>query len=287
MGLSASSADASFKEQPSERHEATLYYFGGRGLADQLRWMLAATEVPFTQKIISQRQQFERMSSQLPFGQLPLLQMDGLEIVQSQAAVRYLARRGGIGGRTEGEVLKCDLIAEAVRDLLGLLCAAPFKRMTRTRTRTKPDATPSEEQQQQQEEPSEEWAAHRQLMADKWAFSGARFEGILLRQQQQQQQRSTSSEEQQEQGEQGEEQKVYLVGNALTYADVLVAHAVTWFVEELGAAAVIADMPLLVQLQNQVISLPGVRAFIQSKLYFPIGDQRYCDQVRRVLNRDI
>ena len=38
--------------------------------------MLAASEVNFTQKLISQRDQLLRMSdAQLPFGQLPLLQM--------------------------------------------------------------------------------------------------------------------------------------------------------------------------------------------------------------------
>ena len=36
---------------------------------------------------------------QLVFGQLPLLQIDGHEIVQSQAAVRYLAKKAGLQGR--------------------------------------------------------------------------------------------------------------------------------------------------------------------------------------------
>ncbi|RYG67548.1 hypothetical protein EON64_07220 [archaeon] len=39
-------------EKPSEKHEATLYYFSGRGLADQIRWLLAATDVSFTQKAV-------------------------------------------------------------------------------------------------------------------------------------------------------------------------------------------------------------------------------------------
>lgn len=98
MGIASSQEDEVW-EHPSEKHQATLYYFGGRGLADQLRWMMAATNVTFTQKVINQRGQFERMARrQLPFGQLPLLQIDDLEIVQSQAAVRYLARRANIQG---------------------------------------------------------------------------------------------------------------------------------------------------------------------------------------------
>lgn len=34
---------------PSPDHTATLYYFAGRGLADQVRWMLAASDISFTQ----------------------------------------------------------------------------------------------------------------------------------------------------------------------------------------------------------------------------------------------
>jgi hypothetical protein len=40
-------------EKPSSAHTATLYYFAGRGLADQIRWMLAAANIEFTQKVIS------------------------------------------------------------------------------------------------------------------------------------------------------------------------------------------------------------------------------------------
>ena len=51
-------------------------------------------------KVVSSREKFLRMCErQLVFGQLPLLQIDGHEIVQSQAAVRYLAKKAGLLGR--------------------------------------------------------------------------------------------------------------------------------------------------------------------------------------------
>ena len=49
-------------------------------------------------------------------------------------------------------------------------------------------------------------------------------------------------------------------------------------VEECGSS-VVQDMPLLVQLQNQVISLPGIKKFIKSVNYFPVGDLAYVNQV--------
>lgn len=71
--------------------DATIHYFGGRGRADQVRWLLAASDITFATNVISERSLFLKMgeSGQLPFAQLPLLQIDGLEIVQSQAMVRY------------------------------------------------------------------------------------------------------------------------------------------------------------------------------------------------------
>ena len=91
--------------------------------------MLAASNLSFGQKIIETRTQFMRLSRrQLPFGQLPLLQIDGLELVQSQAIIRYLAKRSNLIGKDSIDELKCDVIAETVRDLIALVSAAPFKR---------------------------------------------------------------------------------------------------------------------------------------------------------------
>eukprot|EP01033_Poteriospumella_lacustris_P007837 gene7838-5639_t len=296
MGLAASRTDT--WEQPAEKYQATLYYFGGRGLADQIRWMLAATDVSFTQKLISQRDQIVRMSdAQLPFGQLPLLQIDGLELVQSQAIVRYLARRAGLQGLTADEVVKCDMIAEAVRDLLSLVTSAPFKRKY---------YQPVQHLQHDASDPA--WQAYLTLLKTKWAFLGQRFEAILRsnRMQLAQQQKRQASTDRSSGGSSSSSSSSgataaagaagaapsstvavhYMVGSALTYADILVAHVTTWYVEECGPE-IVAQMPLVVALQNAVISLPGVTKFIKSIHYFPLGDRAYCEQVDRVLGRKV
>ena len=158
-------------EQPSEKHEATLYYFSGRGLADQARWLLAACDVSFTQKVVANRAQFERMAQrQLPFGQLPLLQIDGLEIVQSQAIVRYLARRANIQGQSEQEVLKSDMLAECVKDMLSPLTSLPFKRPARWTAAGECAAAGAELQT---------YRAAVQAVLDKWDFVSARLEAVL------------------------------------------------------------------------------------------------------------
>lgn len=225
---------------PSPDHTATLYYFAGRGLADQVRWMLAASDISFTQKVISSREKFLQMAEmQLPFGQLPLLQIDGLELVQSQAIVRYIAKRGNLIGSSAEEELKADMIAESVRDLLSLAVSAPFKRKSQI-----------------------EIDSHVALMKKKWEFLSVRYEAGL---------RMAANKE-------------YMVGNSLTYADILVAHVTTWFIEECGPE-IVENLPYLVALQVKVISLPGINAFIKSRLYCPLGDEAYVKQVQTVLDK--
>ena len=81
-------------------YEATLHYFAGRGLADQVRWVLAASGIKFCQVVVDTREKFKHLndSKMLTFGQLPLLQIDGLDLVQSQAIIRYLAGKGNLLG---------------------------------------------------------------------------------------------------------------------------------------------------------------------------------------------
>jgi len=183
-----------------------------------------------------------------PWGsELVLCQLD-LELVQSQATVRYLAKRAGIQGKTTEEQVKCDMIVESVRDLLNLVTQAPFQRVA-----VADEGAPNP------------WEVHLKNMKTKWAYQGSRYEAILLCNK--------------------ESKHKLLVDDSLTYADILVAHVSTWFVEECGAA-VMADMPNLVALQNMVISMPGIQEFIKNNmLYFPLGDAKYVNEVNTVLGR--
>ena len=192
MGGSLSSEE--LKEKPYPKTDATLYYFRGRGLADQIRWIMAYSKVSFAGRVIDKRARFQRLAEvQLPFGQLPLLQIDGLELVQSQTIVRYLAKRANLMGTTPKEEVICDMIAETVRDLIGLVAGTPF---ARRRGAAQLDL-------------------HMIMLREKWNARASRLEFLL---------------EQQIKAKNG----CVLVGKSVTYADVLVAHALTWYVEEVG-----------------------------------------------------
>jgi glutathione S-transferase len=224
-----------------------LYYFGGRGLADQIRWMLAYSDVSFTQRVVGTRQRFVdlRSNGQLPFGQLPLLQIDGVEIVQSQAIIRYLARRANLTGTDAREEIACDMVAETVFDLLKLATALPFLRNTS----------------------AEAEAAHKALMRKKWEEQGGRLEMFI--------ERNTKKGK-----------TACTVGNSVTYADVLLAHCLTWYAEELGAD-ICEGMPYCLDVQFAVMQKDSLQAFLGGGQYYKVGDAAYCDQVATVLDRAI
>jgi glutathione S-transferase len=68
-----------------------------------------------------------RATGKLPFDQMPLLEIDGLNLSQSSAMIRYLARRGGYYGETDAAALWCDMIAGAVADFAETAMQAAFQ----------------------------------------------------------------------------------------------------------------------------------------------------------------
>lgn len=118
-----------------------LTYFAGYGLAEQIRWMLAATETSFEQVALQSNEEFLQLQKdgKLIYGQLPLLEIDGLKLVQSQegkfrknllqnkqAMVRYVAQRGKLWGTSPEESVLVDMIAEGIKDARGIVVSFPF-----------------------------------------------------------------------------------------------------------------------------------------------------------------
>ena len=95
-----------------------LYYTRSRGRAETTRWMLAINQIPFENILIDTPEKLAglRATGKLPFDQIPLLEIDGQNLSQSSAMIRYLARKGGFYGDTDTDALWCDLIAGAVSD---------------------------------------------------------------------------------------------------------------------------------------------------------------------------
>lgn len=52
-----------------------------------------------------------------PFGQMPLLEVDGKQVHQSLAIVRYIAKRVGLAGSNDWESLLIDSVGDTANDL--------------------------------------------------------------------------------------------------------------------------------------------------------------------------
>lgn len=106
---------------------AIVHYFRGRGRGEQLRWVLAAANVTFENRVMETHDEFLALKPQLLFGQVPMLEIDGKHIVQTQAAIRYVARRGGISGANDHDSLLADEVAEGCLDFVLACVRHPFQ----------------------------------------------------------------------------------------------------------------------------------------------------------------
>ena len=106
-----------------------LHYFPGRGRAETTRWMLAINHIKFKNVPIETPEMLLalRASGKLPFDQMPLLEIEELNLSQSSAMIRYLARSGEYYGSTEQDAVWCDMIAGAVADFAETSLQAAFQ----------------------------------------------------------------------------------------------------------------------------------------------------------------
>ncbi len=89
-----SSRDQKEKMSAVPTSPVVLTYFNGRGRAELIRLMLEVTGTPFTERRITRPLLQElREKGDLLFQQLPLLEIEGMKLIQSGAIVRS-ARAG-------------------------------------------------------------------------------------------------------------------------------------------------------------------------------------------------
>ncbi|KAG6447464.1 hypothetical protein O3G_MSEX004993 [Manduca sexta] len=103
--------------------KVSFYYFEFRGLGEGMRRLLAYGGQEFEDiRIIFQN--FSEFKSETPFGQLPMLVIDGKKYAQSSAIARYLGRKYGLAGKDIEEDFEIDQVMELFTEFR-LAAAAP------------------------------------------------------------------------------------------------------------------------------------------------------------------
>lgn len=100
------------EEQPTYK----LIYFNAPGRAEHIRYIFAYAGVDYIDERISM-ERWPELKKSMPYGMLPVLEVDGKPIAQSNAVARYLARKHGLVGRDEWESMLCDVLVDTLGDL--------------------------------------------------------------------------------------------------------------------------------------------------------------------------
>ncbi|KHN80491.1 Glutathione S-transferase 1 [Toxocara canis] len=102
-----------------------LTYFDLRYLGEGPRLIFHQAGVPF-EDVRIKREDWLPLKPKTPFGQLPVLEVNGEMISQSHAICRYLAHQFGLAGKTPLEDALIDSIADAHKDFFNE-CQPYFK----------------------------------------------------------------------------------------------------------------------------------------------------------------
>ncbi|CAF3123690.1 unnamed protein product [Rotaria socialis] len=94
-----------------------LYYFDGRGRGEISRLILAAAGQKF-EDIRYQKNEWPSHKSEMPLGQIPVLEIDGIKLPQSMTIARFLARQFHLTGKDNLEQAKVEAVADTATDLL-------------------------------------------------------------------------------------------------------------------------------------------------------------------------
>ncbi|NXN99153.1 GSTA3 transferase, partial [Rhinopomastus cyanomelas] len=105
-----------------------LTYFNGRGRMEPVRWLLAAAGVEFEENFLETKEQYEKLIADgvLLFQQVPLVEMDGMKMVQTRAILSYIAGKYDLYGKGLKERAMIDMYVEGITDLMQMILMYPF-----------------------------------------------------------------------------------------------------------------------------------------------------------------
>ncbi|KAL2738530.1 glutathione S-transferase-like [Vespula maculifrons] len=123
-----------------------LTYFPVKALAEPIRFIFSYAGVEFEDvrfdredwpKIKPSKRRMGRITSHsneldfsfvaTPFGQVPMLEVDGKKVNQSTAIARYLAKQHGLAGKNDWEALEIDAIVDTIHDLRAKIAAHHYE----------------------------------------------------------------------------------------------------------------------------------------------------------------
>ncbi|XP_004388782.1 glutathione S-transferase A1 [Trichechus manatus latirostris] len=105
-----------------------LHYFNARGRMESIRWLLAAAGVEFEEKFLQTPEDLDKLvnDGSLMFQQVPMVEIDGMKLVQSRAILNYIATKYNLYGKDIKERALIDMYVEGVADLSEMILLLPI-----------------------------------------------------------------------------------------------------------------------------------------------------------------
>ncbi|XP_055964968.1 glutathione S-transferase-like [Sorex fumeus] len=105
-----------------------LHYFNGRGRMETIRWLLAAAGVEFEEQLFETREEFEKLiqGGALMYEQVPMVEIDGMNLVETRAILRYIAAKYDLYGKNRKEQAWIDMYVEGLKDLSDMIMFLPL-----------------------------------------------------------------------------------------------------------------------------------------------------------------
>ncbi|XP_053315602.1 glutathione S-transferase 3-like [Spea bombifrons] len=105
-----------------------LYYFNGRGKMESIRWLLAAAGVEFEEVFLETREQYEALlkAEAFLFQQVPMVEIDGMKLVQTKAIQQYIAGKHNLYGKDLKERAIIDMYVGGTTDLMDIILLHPL-----------------------------------------------------------------------------------------------------------------------------------------------------------------
>ncbi|XP_003254197.1 glutathione S-transferase A5 [Nomascus leucogenys] len=100
-----------------------LHYSNARGRMECIRWLLAAAGVEFEEKFIESAEDLDKLRNDgsLLFQQVPMVEIDGMKLVQTRAILNYIASKYNLYGKDMKERALIDMYTEGIVDLTEMI----------------------------------------------------------------------------------------------------------------------------------------------------------------------
>ncbi|XP_077018183.1 glutathione S-transferase A1 [Tamandua tetradactyla] len=104
-----------------------LHYFNGRGRMESTRWLLAAAGVEFEEKFLQTPEDLAKLRNDgsLMFQQVPMVEIDGMKLVQTRAILNYISSKYNLYGKDIKERALIDMYIEGVADCGEMILLLP------------------------------------------------------------------------------------------------------------------------------------------------------------------